>query len=330
MMATGIRLVGNGGRSAIISVGPSPVCCIVPTAVVESSEFYVVSAAGVGSVKLRDQMVDVKHLVMVDNEGLEQWIPTMKAAFPLSSAEVTAVLDALGVDPPRPLSRAEYSLDAVREEVVAPHPDLRVVPVRKRRHRYTLDGCLAELTDVHTEGASTRTIAIESEDPARVIATVRELGLATRPNVSFMRGLRALVRFGIERFAVIDVGTNSVKFHIAERIPDGGWRTVVDRARSPGSATDWSRPAGSTRSRSRARSRRSPAWPTRLGSHRVAAIVAVGTAGLRIAPNRRDFVDAVQTRCGVFIEIISGEDEARFAYRAAVGGPRRSGVAGGV
>ncbi len=289
-----------------------------PTAVVESSEFYVVSAAGVGSVKLRDQMVDVKHLVMVDNEGLEQWIPTMKAAFPLSSAEVTAVLDALGVDPPRPLSRAEYSLDAVREEVVAPHPDLRVVPVRKRRHRYTLGGCLAELTDVHTDGASTRTIAIESEDPARVIATVRELGLATRPNVSFMRGLRALVRFGIERFAVIDVGTNSVKFHIAERVPDGGWRTVVDYAQVT-RLGDGLEQTGRLNPEPIARTLEAIArMADEARHHRVAAIVAVGTAGLRIAPNGGDFVDAVQTRCGVFIEIISGEDEARFAYRAAV------------
>ena len=32
------------------------------------------------------------------------------------------------------------------------------------------------------------------------------------------------------RYAVIDVGTNSVKFHIGELSPDGTWRTVVDRA----------------------------------------------------------------------------------------------------
>ena len=31
-------------------------------------------------------------------------------------------------------------------------------------------------------------------------------------------------------YAVIDVGTNSVKFHIGERLADGSWRTIVDRA----------------------------------------------------------------------------------------------------
>jgi exopolyphosphatase/guanosine-5'-triphosphate,3'-diphosphate pyrophosphatase len=30
-------------------------------------------------------------------------------------------------------------------------------------------------------------------------------------------------------YAVIDVGTNSVKFNISERRPDGSWRTIVDR-----------------------------------------------------------------------------------------------------
>jgi exopolyphosphatase/guanosine-5'-triphosphate,3'-diphosphate pyrophosphatase len=47
-------------------------------------------------------------------------------------------------------------------------------------------------------------------------------------------------------------------------------------------------------------------------------IVAVGTAGLRQAPNRDAFVAAVHTRCGITVEVISGEEEARLAYLAAV------------
>ena len=31
-------------------------------------------------------------------------------------------------------------------------------------------------------------------------------------------------------YGVIDVGTNSVKFHIGERRADGSWTTLVDRA----------------------------------------------------------------------------------------------------
>ena len=50
--------------------------------------------------------------------------------------------------------------------MVAPNPDLLAVEVHKRRARYTIGGCMAELTDVRTEQASTRTFAIESEDAA--------------------------------------------------------------------------------------------------------------------------------------------------------------------
>ena len=51
--------------------------------------------------------------------------------------------------------------------------------------------------------------------------------------------------------------------------------------------------------------------------HGALAIVAVGTAGLRIAANRDDVVAAIEQRTGVHIEVISGEDEARLAYLAA-------------
>ena len=58
-----------------------------------------------------------------------------------------------------------------------------------------------------------------------MVAAVRELGLASRANVCMARGLKTLVGFGARRFAVIDVGTNSVKLHVGERRADGTWRT---------------------------------------------------------------------------------------------------------
>jgi exopolyphosphatase/guanosine-5'-triphosphate,3'-diphosphate pyrophosphatase len=49
-------------------------------------------------------------------------------------------------------------------------------------------------------------------------------------------------------------------------------------------------------------------------------IAAVGTAGLRIAPNGAAFAAAVRARCGVEVEVIPGEEEARLAYLAAKSG----------
>jgi exopolyphosphatase/guanosine-5'-triphosphate,3'-diphosphate pyrophosphatase len=67
------------------------------------------------------------------------------------------------------------------------------VDVHKERMRYALGGCLAELTQVRADGKTTRTIAIESEEAERVTATVRELGLESRPNTSYPRALKALL-----------------------------------------------------------------------------------------------------------------------------------------
>src|SRR5206468_4402694 len=123
-----------------------------------------------------------------------------------------------------------YTVDELVDKLVRPSQDLETVQVHKRRAHYTLRGCMAEATAVRTAFEVTRTIAVESEDASRVIATVRELGLGSHRNLSFPRGLKALVGFGALRYAVIDVGTNSVKFHLAEGRADGVWRTLVDRA----------------------------------------------------------------------------------------------------
>jgi hypothetical protein len=68
-----------------------------------------------------------------------------------------------------------------------------------------------------------------SEDPSAVMTAVHGVGLDGHTNTSYPRGLAALVT-GPSPYAVIDVGTNSVKFHVGERHPDGNWRAIADRA----------------------------------------------------------------------------------------------------
>ena len=46
--------------------------------------------------------------------------------------------------------------------------------MHKRRAHYTVGGCMVELSELHGPTGATRTIAVESEDPARVVATVRD------------------------------------------------------------------------------------------------------------------------------------------------------------
>ena len=110
----------------------------------------------------------------VNADGLEQWTPVMKAGFPLPAAEATRVLEALGLPKPS-LPRKDYTLDEFIGEFAAPGGGIRAVKVHKRRTRYTVGGCMAELSDVVANGKRTRTIAVESEDAAGVVQAVRDL-----------------------------------------------------------------------------------------------------------------------------------------------------------
>jgi exopolyphosphatase/guanosine-5'-triphosphate,3'-diphosphate pyrophosphatase len=136
--------------------------------------------------------MDIKKFQKANPDGLEQWKPVMKQGFPFPAAEVGRVFDLLGVSPPK-LARAEYTLEQLIDELMKPVPGLRVVNVHKTRTRYTVDGCMAELAEVVADGKHTHTIAMELEDAAQVIATVRKLGLDRYENISYPRGLKRLV-----------------------------------------------------------------------------------------------------------------------------------------
>ncbi|MGE5272266.1 MAG: hypothetical protein ACM3QU_00625 [Verrucomicrobiota bacterium] len=162
-----------------------------PERVQETDELYVLSKRVDENVKVRDGLLDVKQLEHVNAEGLEQWVPVLKEPFPIIASTAAAVLGRLAVAVPS-LEHDAYTLDELVQELVAPSPDLRAVQVHKRRQRYTIGGCMTELTDLRTDVGETRTVAVESEEPDRVVATVRELGLASFANTSFPKGLEAL------------------------------------------------------------------------------------------------------------------------------------------
>ena len=130
----------------------------------------------------------------MNDDGLERWEPVMKAAFPLST-DVAAPAFAADAHP----------LDRFLSALVEPEGLACAVRVYKRRVRYTVGGCIAELSAVQADGTQLRTVAIESEDAAAVIFQ--------QPNF----------------FGCLEVGTNSVKFHVGERAADGTW----DHGRRP-------------------------------------------------------------------------------------------------
>ena len=287
---------------------------LTPSAPKESDEVYFLSSGG-ENVKVRDDLMDIKVLREVDRAGLEQWAPVMKAEFPLSAVEVAKVVDALRISVSGAL-RESYSLKALTEALARPDSGVRVVNVHKRRVRYTIEGCMAELSDITANGVPVRTVAVESEDSEAILRAVDALGLAGYSNTNFLKGLADLLDQAPERYAVIDVGTNSIKFHVGAREADGKWSAVADRAeltRLGEGLADTGRICDAALQRTAEAISEMVAESRRDG---VRAIAAVGTAGLRIATNAADVIAAIRDRTGVKIEVISGDEEARLAYRA--------------
>jgi len=285
-----------------------------PERVHDTDELYLLSTASDASVKVRDALMDVKRLEEVNADGLEQWRPVMKAAFPLRSDDVAFVLDTLHA-PPAAERRPEYGLDDLAGLALT-------AKVHKRRAHYRIDGCLAELSEVRVGERATRTIAVEGEDPGQVIAAVRRLGLDGRRNVSVARGIKALLGVGAQRYAVVDVGTNSIKLHVAERAADGAWQTLADRAvltRLGEGLHESGRLGAEPIRRTTDAIAELVAEARALGATEIAA---VGTAGLRMAPNAEALMDAVREATGVLVEVIAGPEEARLAFEAATAGLR--------
>jgi exopolyphosphatase/guanosine-5'-triphosphate,3'-diphosphate pyrophosphatase len=174
------------------------------------------------------------------------------------------------------------------------------------------------VTDVTADGHPTRTIAIESEDPAAVVAAVESVGLRGFVNTSYPKGLIDLLDGVPPRYAVIDVGTNSVKFHVGEHRPDG-WHTVLDRAEVTRLGEGMEGAGGDLQPAARERTMSAiTSMVEEARGLRAVAIAAVGTEGLRAARNSDEVIGSFRERTGITVHVLSGEDEARLAYLAAI------------
>ncbi|WP_051062741.1 Ppx/GppA phosphatase family protein [Ilumatobacter nonamiensis] len=279
-----------------------------------SHERYFVSARSNASVKLRGGLLDMKLRLDVDDRGLELWAPALSAEFPLSADDLATILAGLGsAMPSRP---GPCSLDGL-VDLSESRDDLMVVAVSKKRRHFRVDGCMVEMTDITIDGNVGRSVTIESPDATQVMDTLFRLGLGDRPNISMARGIKALLGFGSSRLAVIDVGTNSVKYHLEERDADGTSSTLADRAEVTRLGENQSDDGVLDAAAVERTVEAIRAMVTDARDLGPVDIVGIGTAGLRQAPNRSSVIDAVRDRVAVDIEAISGPEEARLAYLAA-------------
>ena len=168
---------------------------------------------------------------------------------------------------------------------------------------------------------TTRTIAVESEDPELVTADRASSSASARVATSICRaGSRRCTRSALGGTpSSTSARTRSSSISASDAPTASGGRSSTGPS-SRGSARASSRPAALD-PEAIERTVDAIAGMARGGeAARGEAIAAVGTAGLRIASNSAAFVDAVRARSGIDVEVISGEEEARLAYLAAISG----------
>jgi exopolyphosphatase/guanosine-5'-triphosphate,3'-diphosphate pyrophosphatase len=159
----------------------------------ESAETYILSrATDTANAKIRDELLDLK--LMTEQVGrLERWRPVLKSGFPLDSrAIVEQVFPNLGVAVPQ-ITQPSHTHGELIRDLVRPNRDLALVEAVKLRSQYTSEKFTAEFAEVRIAGGATsETVAIESEDPAAVLRAIAKLGLNSHANISYVRHLKLM------------------------------------------------------------------------------------------------------------------------------------------
>lgn len=122
------------------------------------------------------------------------------------------------------------------------------------------------------------------------------------------------------RKAVIDIGTNSIKFILAEMGKDGLFKTLVDKNNIAklGEGLKETGLIGPEAMRRNCDAIKE--FATEARTQGAEEIFAVGTMALRSAKNSAEFLAMVKSEAGLDIRVIPGEEEARYSYLAVVSG----------
>lgn len=120
------------------------------------------------------------------------------------------------------------------------------------------------------------------------------------------------------RLGAIDIGTNSIRLVVAEVEPDGGYRVLEEER-------EMTRLGRGLFARGRLGSEPMERSLTALAKMKAIAdgflvkeLRAVATSAVREASNGRAFCQEVRRRCGLRVEIITGEEEAQLTLRSAL------------
>jgi exopolyphosphatase/guanosine-5'-triphosphate,3'-diphosphate pyrophosphatase len=122
----------------------------------------------------------------------------------------------------------------------------------------------------------------------------------------------------MERLAVIDMGSNSFRLVVFQFEP-GSWWSLADEIREATRVSAGMGDAGVLQPEPMDRAlRTATVYSSFLRASGVEHVDAVATSAIRDAVNRDELLDAVRSRTGLKVRVISGEEEARYGYLAIV------------
>ncbi len=158
-----------------------------PVLEISSEEIYFLIDNPALNIKLRHDLIDVKKLLLVNPDGLEKWIPILKADFPIQPTHMHELFRLSELD----FEEAVTGVDV--EAFVASFSNLNqieVVKISKKRSKYLVYGVSAELTKIRMEHLQFATISMENETSDLIKKAKIKLGININSNENYPAALK--------------------------------------------------------------------------------------------------------------------------------------------
>jgi hypothetical protein len=161
--------------------------------ITESEESYLLQPDAYDrNVKLRSGRLELKTL-LEEHEGLQRWAPSGQWPFPVTAkdlaGEVFAVLDSRVWGAPG----ERLDQEALLRHVEVAGREIVRAELFKRRFRFEVAGCAAEIDEILVNGAAVRSVAMESEDPQGLLRAVVQVGLDAYENTAYPLALARIL-----------------------------------------------------------------------------------------------------------------------------------------
>ncbi|MEO8585822.1 MAG: hypothetical protein ABI584_06655 [Acidobacteriota bacterium] len=152
--------------------------------------YFLSTRTNEANVKVRDGLLDIKTKTGETPEGYEIFQPRGKFQFPVKKTDLQTILSNLKVE--MTLTQETYTID----EFIAmarKHPDMAAVSVEKMRYGFTVEGVICEYAQVWFNGAMMESACAESENYAGMKTVVEGLGIASMPNLNYLKAAKRVV-----------------------------------------------------------------------------------------------------------------------------------------